>query len=305
MPTLPLTEGHVMYYRERGDAAGKAAIILHGGPGGGLEPTVPRRSFDLKRWRVIQFDQRGCGRSRPSGIDGLRANTTWDLVADIERLRVHLGIDRWLVFGGSWGSTLALAYAQAHPERVTGLVLRGIYLGQPWETDWLYKEGGASRVRPEEWQRFVAPIPLRLRGRNVTRTYKRLLQSRNRKTRRAAARAWSRWENSLSFLKPRPDTDTARQKENMALIENHYFDHGCWLRPGQLLKDAPILSKIPAIIVQGQYDMVCPPAAAVQLKEAMPHAALRLIPDAGHAGSEPGIAAELRKATDEMLKLIK
>jgi proline iminopeptidase len=307
MPTLPLSEGHVMYYRERGDSAGIPAIILHGGPGGALEPSVPRRSFDLTRWRVIQFDQRGCGRSRPSGLAGLRANTTWHLVADIERLRVHLGIDRWLVFGGSWGSTLALAYAITHPDRVTGLVLRGIYLGQPWETDWLYKEGGASRVRPEEWRRFVAPIPLRLRGRNVTRTYGRLLRSRDRRTRRAAARAWSRWENSLSFLKPRPDSDTDTEKENMALIENHYFDHGCWLRPGQLLKGAvaPTLSRIPTIIVQGQYDLVCPPAAAAQLKEAMPHASLRLIPDAGHAGSEPGTAAALRKATDEMLKLIK
>jgi proline iminopeptidase len=298
-----------MYYRERGALAGSsAAIILHGGPGGALEPSVPRRSFDLKKWRVIQFDQRGCGRSRPSGLDGLRANTTWHLVADIERLRVHLGIDRWLVFGGSWGSTLALAYAEAHPDRVTGLVLRGIYLGQPWETDWLYKEGGASQIRPEEWRRFVAPIPLPLRSRNVTRTYKRLLQSRDRRTRRAAARAWSRWEHSLSFLKPRsnPDTDTDSQKENMALIENHYFDHGCWLRPGQLLKAAAsVLSRIPTIIVQGQYDLVCPPAAAAQLKEVMPHASLRLIPDAGHAGSEPGTAAALRKATDEMLKLIK
>ena len=308
MPTLPLTEGHVMYYRERGDHTGKPVVILHGGPGGALEPSVPSRSFDLKKWRVVQFDQRGCGRSTPTGLAGLRDNTTWHVVADIERLRIHLGIERWMVFGGSWGSTLALAYAEAHPDRVTGLILRGIYLGQSWETDWLYKEGGASRVRPEEWTRFVAPLRRRLHsgasGRNLTRAYGKLLRSRSKKTRRVAARAWSRWENSLSFLRPRPDTDTEAQKENMTLIENHYFDHGCWLKPGQLLKAAAVLRQIPTIIVQGQYDLVCPPAAAAQLKEAMPHASLRLIPDAGHAGSEPGTAAALREATDEILRIV-
>lgn len=299
MPTLPLSEGHVMYYRETGNPAGRPVVILHGGPGGGLERKVPPRSFDLTKWRVIQFDQRSCGRSTPTGLAGLRANTTWHLVADIERLRCHLGIEKWLVFGGSWGSTLALAYAETHPDRVTGLVVRGIYLGSPWENDWLYKKGGASQLNPAGWAQFAS-----VGGRskkNLTRAYHRLLRSPKRATRKAAARAWTRWEHSVSFLEPRPDKSTEAEQENVALLENHYFIHNCWLRPGQLLKNADRLAKIPTTIVQGRYDLVCPPAAAYRLKASLPHATL-VMTTAGHAGSEPETKAALRKATDEMLR---
>jgi proline iminopeptidase len=290
-----------MYYRETGNPAGRPVVILHGGPGGGLERKVPGRSFDLTKWRIIQFDQRGCGRSTPTGLAGLRANTTWHLVADIERLRNHLGIEKWVVFGGSWGSTLALAYAETHPAHVTGLVIRGIYLGSPWENDWLYKEGGASQLNPAGWAPFAS-----VGGRskkNLTRVYHRLLRSPKRATRKAAARAWTRWEHSVSFLEPRsrPDRSTESEQENVALLENNYFSHNCWLRPGQLLKNVGRLAKIPTTIVQGRYDLVCPPAAAYRLKASMPHATL-VMTTAGHAGSEPETKAALRKATDEMLK---
>lgn len=300
MPTLPLTDGHVMYYRERGNPAGPPVVILHGGPGGGLEPKVPARSFDLTKWRVIQFDQRGCGRSTPTGLAGLKANTTWHLVADIERLRNHLGLTRWAVFGGSWGSTLSLAYAETHPDRVTSLVIRGIYLGSPMENDWLYREGGASQLQPAGWARFAAGSKVRS-SKNLTRAYHRLLHSPKRVTRRAAARAWATWESSISFLKPRPDRSTPEELENVALLENHYFYHNCWLRPGQLLQGVSRLSKIPIAIVQGQYDLVCPPVSAYRLKEALPHATL-MMTHAGHAGSEEETKAALRRATDQMLR---
>jgi proline iminopeptidase len=298
-----------MYYKERGLVRkGKPVVIIHGGPGGGLEETVPRRSFNLKRWWVIQYDQRGCGRSTPTGLEGLHANTTPHLVADLERLRVHLGLDKWAVFGGSWGSTLALVYAETHPDRVSSLVLRGIYLRQPWETDWLYKEGGASRLKPEAWTAFVAPLSVSDRRRNVTpvyrrnvtRAYRRLLHSKSRATRKVAANAWTRYENTLSFLKEKRSTDSMKEKENMALIENHYFYHNCWLKPGQILKGAGALTDIPTEIVQGRYDLVCPPAAALQLKEALPHARL-VLTHSGHAGSEPETAAALRAATNRLL----
>jgi len=302
MPTLPLTEGHVMYWKEKGNPKGKVVVILHGGPGGALESKVPARSFDLTKWRVIQYDQRGCGRSTPTGLDGLKANTTWHLVADIERLREHLGIEKWLVFGGSWGSTLALAYAEKHPERVSGLVIRGIYLGDSWETDWLYKEGGASQLNPAGWASF-ASVAKGSKAKNLTRAYHRLLHSPKRATRKAAAKAWTRWEHSLSFLKARPDRSTEPEQENMAVLENHYFSHTCWLKKGQLVKEANRLSKIPTTIVQGRYDLVCPPASAYRLKAALPHATL-VMTTAGHAGSEPETNVALRKATDEMLMCV-
>ena len=298
MPTLPLSEGHVMYYRETGRPEGAPVVVLHGGPGGGLERKVPAASFDLTKWRVIQFDQRGCGRSTPTGLAGLKNNTTWDLVADIERLRSHLGLEAWAVFGGSWGSTLALAYAETHPDRVRSLVIRGIYLGSLWETDWLYKEGGASQLNPGGWAQFAAQAP---KARNLTRAYHRLLHSPKKATRKAAARAWTRWEHSVSFLEPRPDRSTESEQENVALVENHYFSHNCWLRPGQLLKNVGRLAKIPTTIVQGRYDLVCPPAAAYRLKASMPHATL-VMTTAGHAGSEPETKAALRAATNEMLR---
>lgn len=294
---LDVGDGHQIYYEQHGAVDGRPVVVLHGGPGGGLQRSV-LRLFDLHRWRVTLYDQRGCGRSTPFG--SLHANTTRHLVADIERLRKAVGVDRWLVFGGSWGSTLALAYAQAHPTRVTGLVLRGICLMSPWEQEWMYGPTGAAKIRPAAWSAFMAPVPRAQRSswRRITARYGRLL--RNRKTRKAAARAWWGWENALSTVAPRPDTTPESTATSLALLENHYFRHNAWLSPGQLVRGARRLRKIPTAIVQGALDLVCPPAAAVELKETMPHARLTLVPNAGHATSEPGIAEALKAAIRSM-----
>ena len=286
---LDLTEGHRMYYEEHGSPSGKPVVVLHGGPGGGIQRSQ-LKSFDLKKWRVIMFDQRGCGRSTPR--NSLEANTTWHLVEDIERLRAHLGIEKWTVFGGSWGSTLALAYAETHPKSVTGLIVRGIYLAEKWENDWLY-EGGVAAVWPDEVSKFR-----RTSKRSMMVTYKGLLRSR--KTRRAAAVSWWGLESALSFLKPKVDKTPIKVVEELAVIENHYFSHNCWLKPGQLLRNAYRLRKIPTIIIQGRYDMVCPFRGAWELKQRMPHASL-VVTNAGHAGSEPETAKALRAATNRLL----
>ena len=293
MPYLPVSNGHTLYYEVHGNPAGKPVVALHGGPGGGLQLSV-LRFFDLKKWRVVLFDQRGCGRSTP--YLGLHANTTWHLVADIERLRTHLEIPRWHVFGGSWGSTLALAYTSRHARAVTGLTLRGIFLGEPWETAWLYEEGGASQLRPAEWSRFVSGSGCgrsRSSRNRLTACYRKRLA--NKKTRKAAARAWWRWEHVLSTVKP--EADRAQQKAVTALsvLENHYFSHNCWLRPGQLLTAARRI-RVPVTIVQGEFDLVCPPAAAHALAKAIPHARLGMVPGAGHSSAEPGIAQALKDA---------
>jgi proline iminopeptidase len=288
MSFLSIGDGHRMYYEEHGSPSGKPAVVLHGGPGGGLRRGA-LHCFDLTKWRVILYDQRGCGRSTPF-LETLN-NTTWHLVADIERLRTHLEIKSWTVFGGSWGSTLALAYTSRHPAAVSGLILRGIYLAEPWETHWLYEEGGASRVRPREWSRFVKGS----KGtRRLLHRYERLLQAR--KTRRAAARSWTAWEHSLSFVKPPVDRTTQKTKESLAVLETHYFTHNCWLRPGELLAAARRI-RVPTTIVQGQLDLVCPAASAVALAAAIPGATLHLVEGAGHSVSEPAIRAALRAAT--------
>ena len=279
-----------MYYEEHG--RGRPVLVLHGGPGGGLQRSQLAH-FNLSKWHVIMFDQRGCGRSTPRGLDSLDHNTTWDLVRDIEKLRKHLGIEQWTVFGGSWGSTLALAYAESHPAHVNRLVLRGVCLMQKWEQDWLYKHGGVSTIYPDVWASFA-----KTRKHSITKQYHRLLRSPKCQTRRAAARAWWSYEASLSTLRPRPDKTSAKQAEELAILENHYFTHNAWLRPNQLLKHAYRLRKTPITIVQGRYDMVCPLRAAWELKQRLPHAQLVIVPDAGHAGSEPGTAAALRRATD-------
>lgn len=286
---LDLGDGYSMYYKVHGSLSNKPVVVLHGGPGGGIQP-YQLKQFNLKKWCVIMFDQRGCGQSLPRGLDSLKHNTTWDLVSDIEKLRKHLGFDKWTVFGGSWGSTLALAYAEKHPSVVTALVLRGVCLMQKWELDWLYN-GGIQAVWPEVWAKF---------NKNQTdnvRTYKTLLQSKNRKTRKAAAGRWWDLESAVSFLKPKPDTTKAKVVEELAILENHYFSHNAWLKPNQLLQDATRL-KMPITIVQGRYDMVCPFRAAWELKQRVPHARLIVVEDAGHAGSEPGIAKALRSVTD-------
>lgn len=292
MPFLDVGDGHRMYYEEHGAPKGKPAVVLHGGPGGGLQRSV-LRCFDLTKWRVVLYDQRGCGRSTP--FLETRNNTTWHLVADIERLRTHLDIESWTVFGGSWGSTLALAYTMRHPASVSSLILRGIYLAEPWETRWLYEEGGASRVRPREWSRFVKGT--RSKGtRRLLHRYERLL--RNRKTRRAAATAWTAWEHSLSFVKPPTDRTSQKAKESLAVLEAHYFKHNCWLRPGELLAAASRI-EIPVSIVQGQLDLVCPAASAFALATAIPGSCFHLIEGAGHSASEPAIQQALRSVVEQ------
>lgn len=295
---LPVSELHTIHYEQVGSPGGRTAVFLHGGPGGGLEADY-RRYFDPARWHVVLFDQRGCGRSTPHAE--LRENTTWDLVADIERLREKLGIDRWTVFGGSWGSTLALAYAQTHPERCAGLILRGIFLLRRSELLWFYQDG-ASRIFPEAWDEYLRPIPEVERG-DLMGAYYRRLTSPDAAVRAEAAKAWSIWEGSTSKLHPDPKLIErfagATFADAFARIECHYFVHGAWLRSEtQLLDDVPRLDGIPGIIVQGRYDVVCPATSAWELHKRWPGSRLVVVPDAGHSMKEPGIASALVEATD-------
>ncbi|BBD99947.1 prolyl aminopeptidase [Sphingobium amiense] len=294
---LEVGDGHSLYWERAGRPGGKPAVFLHGGPGGGISPEH-RRLFDPARYDVLLFDQRGCGRSTPHA--GLDANTTWHLVADIERLRETMGVDRWLVFGGSWGSTLALAYAQTHVERVTELVLRGIFGVRKREIDWYYQDG-ASRFFPDKWERFVAPIPEAERG-DMVAAYRRILTGDDRAAQLAAARAWSVWEGETVRLLPDPALSAAHDADDFALafarIENHYFSHGGWMEDGQLLRDAGRLARVPGVIVQGRYDMACPPETAWALHRAWPQARFEMIEGAGHAFNEPGILDALIRATD-------
>ena len=296
--SLVVDPPHRLYWEQSGNPAGAPALVLHGGPGSGTSPRM-RRFFDPAHWRIVMFDQRGCGRSTPNAE--LSGNTTWDLVADIERLRERLGIARWLVFGGSWGSTLALAYAQAHPDRVAALVLRGIFLLRRWELEWFYQDG-CSAIFPDLWEEYLAPIPPAERG-DLISAYHRRLTSDDPAVRLQAARAWSLWEARTSFLRENPDYVGAFDDDERALafarIESHYFVHGGFFDcDGQLLRDAHRLHGIPGTIVQGRYDVVCPPRSAWDLHRAWPQAQLRIVPDAGHAAFEPGITHELVAATD-------
>jgi proline iminopeptidase len=272
-------------------------VFLHGGPGGGCSP-VHRRLFDPARYDVLLFDQRGCGRSTPHA--GLDANTTWHLVADIEKLRARVGAERWLVFGGSWGSALALAYAETHPERVTALILRGIFMLRRAELLWYYQEG-ASWLFPDKWEWFLAPIPLAERG-DLMEAYRRRLTGADAKEQIAAAKAWSTWEGETITLRPDPAVIGQHGEDAYALafarIENHYFVHGGFFEEGQLLRDAGKLAGIPGVIVQGRYDVACPAHTAWELARAWPQAELFLVADAGHAFSEPGILHHLIEATD-------
>lgn len=294
---LDVGDGHVVYWERVGTPGAKPAVFLHGGPGGGISPDH-RRLFDPARYDVMLFDQRGCGRSTPHA--GLDTNTTWHLVADIERLRMMAGVDQWLVFGGSWGSTLALAYAQTHPEQVSELVLRGIFTVRRQEIDWYYQHG-ASLIYPDKWERFVAPVPADQRG-DMVAAYRRLLTGNDRAAQVAAARAWSVWEGETIRLLPDPALSATHDGDDFALafarIENHYFVHGGWLEDGQLLRDAPMLSPIPGVIVQGRYDMACPVDTAWALHRAWPQARFEMIEGAGHAFNEPGILDALIRATD-------
>jgi proline iminopeptidase len=288
---------HRLYVEECGRPDGIPALFLHGGPGAGCEP-AHRRFFDPTRYRIVLFDQRGCGRSIPHAE--LAANSTWHLVADIERIRVELGIERWLVFGGSWGSTLALAYAETHPERVAALILRGIFLCRDAEIRWFYQEG-ASWLRPEEWQAFIAPIPPEERD-DLLGAYHRRLIGDDEGVRREAARAWSLWEGRTATLLPNADVQAhfadSRVALSLARIECHYFVNRAFLEPDQLRRDAGRLAGIPGVIVQGGYDIICPARSAWELHQAWPGAELRMVADAGHSAFEPGIRRALVAATD-------
>ena len=295
---LRVSELHDLYYEECGNPRGKPVVFVHGGPGAGANEKS-RCFFDPKHYRIVIFDQRGCGRSRPHA--SLVENTTWHLVADMEKLRERLEIDRWQVFGGSWGSTLGLAYAETHPDRVSELIVRGIFLLRRWEIDWFYQEG-ASFIYPDRWRQFLAPIPLEERGDLLQAYYRRVTGSDARVAKRAA-RAWSVWEASTSYLRVNDANIKSWSSDKFATaiarIECHYFvNKGFFYTEDQLLRNAERLRHIPGVIVQGRYDIVCPMASAWELHEAWPEAHLRIVPDAGHAAFEPGIAHELVSATD-------
>jgi proline iminopeptidase len=293
---LGVGDGHQIYFERCGNPGGTPAVFLHGGPGAGCSP-AQRRLFDPARYAVTLFDQRGCGRSTPHA--SLEANTTWDLVADIERLREQAGIERWLVFGGSWGSTLALAYAEAHPQRVSGLIVRGVFTATRSEIDWYY-QGGAAWLFPDLWERFLAPIPEAERG-DLVAAYNRRLTGADGAARLEAAKAWSLWEaGTITLL---PNSLAAQFGEDryalaFARIENHYFSHDSWLGDDQLIGDAGRLADIPGVIVQGRYDVATPARSAWRLSKAWPRARFELIADAGHAFDEPGILDALVRATD-------
>ncbi|MEJ0006350.1 MAG: prolyl aminopeptidase [Steroidobacteraceae bacterium] len=302
---LRVSAVHEIYYEESGNPKGKPAVFLHGGPGAGTDPSH-RGFFDPKRYRIVLFDQRGCGRSRPHA--SLLDNTTWDLVRDIESLRELLGIERWLVFGGSWGSTLALAYAQSHRKRVTELVLRGIFMLRRWELEWFYQNpGGAAALYPDLWEHFLAPISESERH-DMIRAYYQRLTSPDRKVLTKAAKAWSIWEGATSHLRQNPNyvakfAADAKYAAAFARIECHYFINGGFLRQDdQLLADVHLMRDIPAVIVQGRYDIVCPMRSAWDLHRAWPEADLQIIGDTGHSAFEPGNSRALVAATDAFAK---
>lgn len=298
---LSVSALHTIYYEQVGNPNGTPVVFLHGGPGGGVDP-IYRRYFNPEKWRVVLFDQRGCGKSTPHAE--LKENTTWDLVADIEVLRSHLNIDTWAVFGGSWGSTLALAYSQTHPESVSALFLRGIFMLRQSELRWFYQEG-ASNIYPDAWESYLRPIPEEERHDLIGAYYKRLT-STDESIRLDAARAWAVWEASTSKLLPDSELQTKFGQDQFAAafarIECHYFvNRGFLASEDQLFNNVDRIRHIPAVIVQGRYDIVCPMATAWQLHQAWPEAEFIVIPDAGHSVTEPGIQQALIEATDRLL----
>ncbi|MEI9889551.1 MAG: prolyl aminopeptidase [Caulobacteraceae bacterium] len=295
---MDVSSGHEVYYELCGNPKGKPAVVLHGGPGGAINPTM-RRFFDPKKWNVALFDQRGCGRSRPNA--SLDDNTTWSLVEDIERLRERLGVEKWTVFGGSWGSTLALVYAITHPERVEALVLRGIFLLTQRELQWFYQDG-ASMLFPDAWERFLAPIPPAERGDMIGAYHKRLTGA-DRQAQLKAAAAWSQWEgDTISIRGPEarpPKFNEAEFAVAFSRIECHFFHNGGFFEEdGWILQNAGKLKGIPGWIAQGRFDVVTPLESAWKLKKAWPGARLDIVWDAGHASTEPGIIDALVRATD-------
>lgn len=294
---LSVGDGHSVYYERSGKAGGKPAVFLHGGPGGGCSPDH-RRLFNPEIYDILLFDQRGCGRSIPHAE--LEANTTWHLVADIERLRELIGVEQWLVLGGSWGSTLALAYAETHPDRVSALILRGVFTVTKAELSWYY-QFGVSEMFPDKWEKFVAPIPEDERP-DMIAAYRRRLTGDDAAIQLEAARAWSVWEADTITLLPSAALVESHNDEQFAIafarIENHFFFHGAWLEENQLLRDAGKLNGIPGAIVHGRYDMPCAVRYAYELHKTWPAAELHIVEGAGHAFSEPGILDQLIRATD-------
>lgn len=294
---LPVDNGHTLYWETSGNPKGLPVLFLHGGPGAGCS-AAHRQFFDPTMYRIVLFDQRGAGRSTPAG--SIEHNTTWDLVSDIETLREHLGIDQWLIFGGSWGSTLALAYGQSHTERCLGFVLRGIFLCSAEEVQWFLT--GMRWFFPEAYADFVAPIPENERV-DLLGAYEQRLFGPDPQTRLLAARAWNRFESRCLYLFPRPEEDDTAQSDatayNLARLEAHYFRRVADLAPQQLLRDTRRLHHLPAVIVQGRYDVICPPRSAFALHEAWPQAQLHMIEDAGHSAFEPGICTTLVKACNQ------
>jgi len=295
---LPVSDGHEIYYEECGNPKGKPAVYVHGGPGSGSSPGQ-RRVFDPRKYRIILFDQRGCGKSTPKA--SLKNNTTWNLVEDMERLRIHLSIERWQICGGSWGSTLALAYSQTHAERVTEVVLRGIFTLRKHELDWYY-QGGAANLFPDEWEKFVAPIDVSERG-DMISAYYRQLTSNDVSIQQTAARAWSMWEGSTINLLQRPEQIEHFGTESFAVafarIECHYFvNKGFFETDGWLIENVDKIRHLPVTIIQGRYDVCTPMTTAWDLHQALPEADFHVVADAGHAFDEPGIADQLVRTTD-------
>ncbi len=298
---LDVGDGHSVYWERCGTPGAKPVVFLHGGPGAGCSPDH-RRQFDPARYDILLFDQRGCGRSTPYA--SLEANTTWHLVADIERLRALAGVDKWMVYGGSWGSTLGLSYAQTHPDRVSELVLRGIFTFRQRELDWLYVQG-ASEIFPDKWEEFLAPIPEGERG-DLVAAYHRRLTGTDEAEKLVAAKAWSKWEAETVTLLPDPHVIDAFTDDQFAIpiarIENHYMLNKGWLDEGQLIEGAARLKDIPGVIVQGRYDCCTPPVTAWDLHKAWPEAKLVIVPDGGHLFNEPGVLDGLIRATDAFAK---
>ncbi len=295
---LDVGDGHMLYLEECGNPDGIPVVVFHGGPGGGTSPAM-RRFFDPRAYRIILFDQRGCGRSTPHAL--VRDNTTWHLINDIEYIRQSLHIDRWIVFGGSWGATLALIYAQSHPHNVAYLALRGVFLATKEELDWFY-QGGAGKFFPELWERFTRIVPEDEQD-DLIKAYNKRLFSRDKAEQTLFAKAWAGWENALASIdNPGRPIDTPTEYAlAFAKLENHYFSHGAFLeRDGQILQDMPRIAHIPGTIVQGRHDMICPPATAWNLHKRWPSSELKMIHKAGHALSEPGIAAELVRVMDKL-----
>ena len=300
---LPVSDLHTIYVEESGNKNGKPVIFLHGGPGGGVDPKY-RRYFNPDKWRIIMFYQRGCGKSTP--FAELKENTTWDLVDDIEKIRNHLSIDNWVVFGGSWGSTLSLAYSQTYPNSCKGLILRGIFLVRKKEIDWFYQEG-ANNIFPDRWESFSAPIPVEKRD-NLMQAYYEILTGDDHSKKIEAAKAWSTWEGSTVRLMQDENfiSDFSDEKfaEAFARIECHYFMNNCWFNSNNhLIENVDKIRHIPGVIIHGRYDIICPVVQAWDLHQAWPEADLHIIPDAGHSIFEEGIKDKILEYTEKFSSL--